>query len=228
MLSGIFKGLFDSSSTKVISVENFLLCMLCALALGGLIAWTAGRRKGGSFSFLVSLAALPVLTCATIMMVNGNVGAGVATAGAFSLVRFRSAAGTAREIALIFLAMVTGLIAGMGYLAYAALFCLILCGLFLVLSRMDPDARDLRKTLRVTVPEDLDYEGALDAPLNQYCSAWSLKQAKTANMGSLFRLTYDITLRPGCRAKALVDDLRCLNGNLEIAVGSAESVASEL
>jgi len=116
----------------------------------------------------------------------------------------------------------------MGYLAYAALFCLILCGLFLILGRMDPDARDLRKTLRVTVPEDLDYEGALDAPLNQYCSAWTLKQAKTANMGSLFRLTYDITLRPGCKAKALVDDLRCLNGNLEIAVGSAESVASEL
>ena len=227
-MKSIFQGLFDSASASVISPENFLLCAGVALLMGAAIAWTAGRRSGSSFSFLISLAALPILSCVTIMMVNGNVGAGVATAGAFSLVRFRSAAGTAREIALIFLAMVCGLIAGMGYLAYALLFCLILCALFLGLGRLDPEARGYRKTLRVTVPEDLDYEGALDEPLRQYCSSWNLKQAKTVNMGSLFRLTYDVTLKPGASAKALIDALRCRNGNLEIALGTAESVSSEL
>ena len=228
MLNSIFQGLFDKSSTTVISVENFLLCAAVALLIGGAIAWTAGRSKGASHSFRVTLAALPVLTCVTIMMVNGNIGAGVATAGAFSLVRFRSTAGTAKEIALIFLAMVCGLIAGMGYLAYAVLFCLILCALFLILNRLDPDAKGLRKTLRVTIPEDLDYEGALDAPMHQYCSAWELKQAKTVNMGSLFRLTYEITLKPEAKAKDLIDDLRCLNGNLEISLGTAEIAASDL
>ena len=227
-MNSIFHGLFDSASASVISLENFLLCAAAALLMGGILAWTAGRRGGTSFSFLISLAALPVLSCVTIMMVNGNVGAGVATAGAFSLVRFRSAAGTAREIALIFLAMVCGLIAGMGYLAYALLFCLILCALFLALGRLDPDALGLRKILRVTIPEDLDYEGVLDTPLRQYCASWSLKQVKTANMGSLFRLTYDVSLKPGVSAKALIDDIRCLNGNLEIALGSAESSSSEL
>ena len=227
-MTNIFSGLFDSAGTKVISAENFMLCVGAALLIGGAIAWTAGRKKGSSFSFLVSLAALPVLSCVTIMMVNGNVGAGVATAGAFSLVRFRSAAGTAREIVLIFLAMVCGLIAGMGYLAYAVLFCLLLCLLFLGLGRLDPERNGLKKTLRITVPEDLDYEGALEEPLHHYCSAWTLKQAKTVNMGSLFRLTYEVTMKPEARAKALIDDLRCLNGNLEIAVGTEETVVSEL
>ena len=228
MLTDIFQGIFDSASVSSIPVGSFLLCAAVCLLIGGAVAWTAGRKKGSSWSFLISLAALPALTCMTILMVNGNIGAGVATAGAFSLVRFRSAAGTAREIALIFLAMVCGLVAGMGYLAFAVLFCLILCGLFLALGRWDPEKNGLKKTLRVTVPEDLDYEGALDAPLREYCSAWTLKQAKTANMGSLFRLTYDITLKPQAKARDLIDDLRCLNGNLEIAVGTAESVASEL
>ena len=228
MFSELFRGIFDTTGTTVISVENFLLCAAAALLMGGIIAWTAGRKRSASWSFLISLAALPALSCVTIMMVNGNIGAGVATAGAFSLVRFRSAAGSAREIALIFLAMVCGLIAGMGYLAYALLFTLLLCALFLILGKFDPEANGRKKTLRITVPEDLDYEGVLDAPLRKYCAAWAVKQVKTVNMGSLFRLTYEITLKPETGVKELMDELRCLNGNLEIAVGSAEAVASEL
>ena len=228
MLQSLFQGVFDSGSVNVISVGNFLLCLGVSLLIGAAIAWTAGRRKGTSWSFLISLAALPVLACATIMMVNGNIGAGVATAGAFSLIRFRSAAGTAREIAMIFLAMVCGLITGMGYLAYAVLFCLILCALFLALGKADPEAKGLKKTLRITVPEDRDYEGAMEIPLKQYCSAYELKQVKTVNMGSLFRMTYEVTLKPDARTKDLIDDLRCLNGNLEIAIGNTEVVASDL
>ena len=162
MLNNLFKGIFDSASVTVISAADFLLCVGVALLIGGLIALTASRKTGYTNSFLVSLFALPALSCVVIMMVNGNVGAGVATAGAFSLVRFRSAPGTAKEIALIFMAMVAGLVAGMGYLAYAALFALILCVIFLLLGRFDPEAKGLTKTLRITIPEDLDYDGVFD------------------------------------------------------------------
>ena len=218
MLANIFQGIFDSASVSVIPVPEFLLCIGVALAIGALIALTARTRRGYSHSFLAALFALPALSCAVIMMVNGNVGAGVATAGAFSLVRFRSAAGSAREIALIFLAMVAGLIAGMGYLAYAALFTLILCLIFYLAGRADPEAKGLNKTLRVTIPEDLDYSGVFDETLRAYCTAWDLKQVKTVNMGSLFRLKYDVTLRPGKNEKEFIDEIRTKNGNLEIAI----------
>ncbi len=228
MLNNLFKGIFDSASVTVISAADFLLCVGVALLIGGLIALTASRKTGYTNSFLVSLFALPALSCVVIMMVNGNVGAGVATAGAFSLVRFRSAPGTAREIALIFLAMVAGLIAGMGYLAYAALFALILSLIFLLLGRFDPEARGLKKALRITIPEDLDYDGVFDGLLNDFCSEWALKQVKTTNMGSLFRLSYALTLREGVSEKEFIDKLRCHNGNLEIAISQAESAASDL
>lgn len=228
MLETIFRGIFDSASVTVIPAGQFLLCVGVALAIGGLIALTASRRTGYTHSFLVSLFALPALSCVTIMMVNGNIGAGVATAGAFSLVRFRSAAGSAKEIALIFLAMVAGLIAGMGYLAYAVLFALILCALFLIMASRDPAARGLKKTLRITIPENLNYEGVFDGLLNKYCTGWKLEQVKTTNMGSMFKLRYDLTLRPGVSEKEMIDQLRCHNGNLEITLAQAANAASDL
>ena len=162
------------------------------------------------------------------MMVNGNVGVGVATAGTFSLVRFRSAAGSAKEMALIFLCMVAGLIAGMGYLAYAALFALILCVIYLVTNLFDPAAKGLRRRLRVTVPEDLDYTGVFQDALTAYCKDWKLMQVKTVNMGALFRLTYDVTLKDAGREKLFIDDLRLQNGNLEISIAEAETADSDL
>lgn len=228
MLNNLFKGIFDSASVTVISAADFLLCVGVALLIGGLIALTASRKTGYTNSFLVSLFALPALSCVVIMMVNGNVGAGVATAGAFSLVRFRSAAGSAKEIALIFLAMVAGLIAGMGYLAYAVLFALILCALFLIMGHLDPAAKGLKKTLRITIPENLNYEGVFDGLLNKYCSSWKLDHVKTTNMGSMFKLRYELTMKPGVSEKDMIDQLRLHNGNLEITLAQTANVASDL
>ena len=228
MLDNLFKGLFDSASVSVIPVGTFLLCVAVSLLIGGAIAFTASRKSQYNFSFLAALAALPALACVTIMMVNGNVGAGVATAGAFSLVRFRSAAGSAREMALIFLSMVAGLIAGMGYLAYAALFTLILCACFLLWNHFDPAADNRKKCLRVTIPEDLDYNGVFDGILRLYCREWKLDQVKTTNMGALFKLKYDVTLRDAAKEKEFLDQLRTRNGNLEISLSHAETTSSEL
>ena len=228
MLNSLFTGIFDSASTTVIPVGQFLLCVAVSLLIGGLVAFSASRRARFTHSFLAALAALPALVCVTIMMVNGNIGAGVATAGAFSLVRFRSAQGTAREIVLIFMSMVAGIIAGMGYLAYAVLFALIFSGLFLLAGQLDPDLQGLRKSLRITVPENLDYEGMFDELLAAFCSQWKLDQVKTTNMGSLFKLRYELTLKKGVSEKELIDKLRCHNGNLEISLSPAETVSGDL
>lgn len=221
MLNNLFKGIFDSDLTNVISVSDFFLCIGTALLIGLIFAGMYIYRTRCSKSFVVTLALLPATVCMVIMMVNGNVGAGVAVAGAFSLVRFRSAPGTAKEIGAIFLAMAAGLITGMGYLAYAILFSVIMAVIFIVYSeieRKSKDKGDLYKTLHITIPEDLDYDEVFDEIFKDYLSEYELTQVKTTNMGSMFRLTYNITLLKNASLKEMINKLRCRNGNLEITV----------
>ena len=161
---------------------------------------------------------------------NGNVGTGVAVAGAFSLVRFRSVPGSAKEICILFLAMGTGLITGMGYLAYAVLFTVILCGMFLLYNHLDfgtKKHRRMDRILTVTIPEDLDYSHVFEDVFRRYTTSSELVRVKTHNMGSMFRLTYHITLRDSAKEKEMIDQIRCRNGNLEIAVSNQE-LATEL
>lgn len=231
MLENLFRGLFDTEMTDVIAVSDFLLCVLCALVIGFILAGIYMYRTRYTKSFVATLALLPAVVCVVIMMVNGNVGTGVAVAGTFSLVRFRSVPGTAREIGAIFLAMGTGLVVGMGYLAYAFLFALVLGLASLLCSRLDFGQKRkaaLYKTLHITIPEDLDYSGVFDGLLQEYASDYELVQVKTTNMGSMFRLTYNLTLRQTDCEKELIDKLRCRNGNLEINVCRQETVLGEL
>ena len=227
----LFRGLFDTDMTAVISVPDFLLCVGSALVIGLLISACYRYHIRYTRSFVATLALLPAVVCVVIMMVNGNVGAGVAVAGAFSLVRFRSVPGTAREIGALFLAMGAGLIVGMGYIAYGFLFSIILGVASMLYNRLDFGAGEkaaLYKTLHITIPEDLDYTGVFDGLLREYTSSCELTQVRTTNMGSLFRLTYNITLRSADREKELIDKLRCRNGNLEITVSKQENTVGEL
>ena len=194
------------------------------LLLCGMTMW----RSKSSGSFAVTLALLPAVVCVVIMMVNGNVGAGVAVAGAFSLVRFRSVPGSAREIGAIFIAMGAGLIAGMGYLAYAALFALTLGSATMLYTALRLGERDRCRTLRITIPEDLDYTGVFDPVLKEYATDYALRHVKTTNMGSLYKLTYDLTPRNPAQEKALIDELRLRNGNLEISISSQAAAAAGL
>ena len=231
MLEQTLGGLFDTSMINVISLGDFLLCVVCALAVGLLLAACYMYRTRYTKSFVATLALLPSVVCGVIMMVNGNVGAGVAVAGAFSLVRFRSVPGTAKEIGAIFLAMGTGIIVGMGYLGYAILCAAVLGGASALYSRLDfgcTKKSALQKTLQITIPEDLDYTGVFDDILRQYASEYELVQVKTTHMGSLFRLTYHMTLRAANQEKQLLDELRCRNGNLEISVSKQVTETGEL
>ena len=228
MLENLFRGLFDTDLVAVISVTDFLLCLGCALALGLVMAFAYMYRTRYTKSFVITLALLPAVVCVVIMMVNGNVGTGVAVAGAFSLVRFRSVPGTAKEITMLFLAMGAGLLCGMGYLAFAVLYTLVL-GLVFLLCNQLPLASGkkslLYKTLTITIPEDLDYSGIFDDLFKTYTREHSLIRVKTTNMGSLFRLTYHITLKANISEKKFIDELRCRNGNLEISMSQQETAA---
>lgn len=231
MLDTFFKGIFDTDMTAVLSVSDFLLCVGCSLVIGLMLSLMYMYRTRYTKSFVATLALLPAVVCVVIMMVNGNVGTGVAVAGAFSLVRFRSVPGSAKEIGAIFIAMGTGLIAGMGYLAYAFLFSIILGLAGMFYNRFDFGFKKksaLYKTLNITIPEDLDYTGVFDEIFKEYANSWGLTRVKTTNMGSLFRLTYNIVLKNANTEKELIDKLRCRNGNLEITVSNQETVVAEL
>ena len=231
MLNTIFRGIFDTDMTRVITLPDFLICVGSALIIGMILAGCYMWGTRYTRSFAATLALLPAIVCVEIMMVNGNVGTGVAVAGAFSLVRFRSAAGSAKEIGAIFLAMGTGLVVGMGYIGYAFLVAVILGGMTLLYNHLDFGAgkgMTLYKTLHITIPEDLDYTGVFEEVLKKYTQKYELVQVKTTNMGSLFRLTYDVKLKHVGEEKLLIDELRCRNGNLEITVSRQANVIGEL
>ena len=229
MLDTLFQGIFKHNTTTI-QISQFLLCIGVSFVIGLFFSVIYSRDRC-SKSFIITLALLPAVVCTVIMMVNGNVGAGVAVAGAFSLVRFRSVPGSAKEIATLFLAMAAGLMTGMGYLGYAILFSLVLGIALLLLNRFSfrktPQA-DAEKILRITIPEDLNYNDVFTDIFDEYTSHWEVTSVKTTNMGSLFKLQYRVTLLDCSQEKDFIDALRCRNGNLEIAIFRQEVNSYEL
>lgn len=221
MLDNLFQGIFDTAQTQTIAPGEFLIIIASSLAVGLILAAAYMYKSLYNKGFVATLALLPAVVCVIIMMVNGNIGTGVAVMGAFNLVRFRSVPGSAKEICAIFLAMATGLVMGMGYIAYGFLCAVILGLVSLIYGSTDFGAQKrnaMHRILYITVPEDLDYTGVFDTVLSQYASKSELTGVKTTNMGSLFKLTYNITLCDADKEKDLIDELRCRNGNLEINI----------
>lgn len=207
-------------NTDSITLEQFLICSVASLGFGALTAlsYMAGHKY--SRSFVGTLMVLPVMVQAVIMMVNGNVGTGVAVLGAFSLVRFRSVPGNSRDISAIFLAMAVGIATGMGQIGFGAVMTLVVCAdlivvSFLPLSRASDDTRELK----ITIPEDLDYEGAFDDILKKYTAKYTLESAKTTNMGSLYEIKYSVIMGKNSSTKAMMDEIRTRNGNLTVSCG---------
>ena len=212
--------MLDSILTSGLTLPTFLICTAASLILGLLTALVCMYRQRCSRGFAVTLAILPAMVQMVILLVNGNIGAGVAVAGAFSLVRFRSVPGTAREIGAIFLAMAIGLATGMGYVALAVIFFVIVAAALLALTAMSFGDRSPReRLLKITIPEDLDYEGLFDDLFAQYTTSHTLVRVKTSNMGTLYELEYRVTLRSESIPKEFLDALRCRNGNLNIVCG---------
>lgn len=213
MLDGIFASLYTTSVTA----PAFLAVCLLSVGLGYGIALTYRKISGEGGTMFSALTVLPFLVQLVILLVNGNLGAGVAVAGAFSLVRFRSAPGSARDITVIFLSMTVGLCCGMGYWAPAVLAALVTCGLLLLQKK--PQADPCERELRVTIPENLDYNDLFSDLFAGYTASCKLLRVKTVNMGSLYSLHYLVRLKDPAGEKELLDAMRCRNGNLEISCG---------
>lgn len=210
--------MLDSIISSEITLTIFLLCSAASVLLGVAAALVMTKSSRSSQSFTITVALLPLAVQMVIMLVNGNLGAGVAVAGAFSLVRFRSVPGSAREISAIFFAMTLGLATGMGYLGLAALFFVIFEAIMLLLSALKFGRGDeAERILKITIPESLDYDGLFTDVFDQYLRSCTLEQVKTTNMGTLYELHYRVVFRQPQLAKAFFDELRCRNGNLTIS-----------
>lgn len=214
--------MLDSILQSQLTVGTFLTCTAVSLILGIGTAWLAGFRSRTSQSLAVTLAILPAVVQTVILLVNGSIGAGVAVAGAFGLVHFRSAPGSAREIGAVFLAMAVGLATGMGYVTLAALFFAVIAAAVLALTALNfGSGSEHERILKITIPEDLDYDGLFDDLFARYLRSARLEQVKTSNMGTLYELRYRVQLRQPLPPKEFLDALRCRNGNLNIVCARA-------
>ena len=212
---------------KVITLSLYLICTLVSLVCGLVIVLASSFRSSVSKSLALSLLLLPAIVETVIIMVNGNVGTGIAVAGAFSLVRFRSVPGKARDIAAIFLAMTAGLTCAAGYVAIALLFTVII-SVIMIVAVLIPMRSDKEYELRITVPESLSYSEAFDDVFKKYSKSARLTKVKTSNMGSLYKLHYKIRLSDKTHVKEMIDELRTRNGNLEISLDIDTERSEEL
>lgn len=222
-------ALFESviSAEEGITAQSFLICIGAALLCGVICAFSASIKAHTTKSFLTSLILLPMIVSTVITMVNGNIGTGVAVMGAFSLVRFRSVPGKAKDIVAIFLSMTSGLACAGGYVAIALIFTLIVSAVMLLLSFI-PFGDDKTLELQITVPESLCFADAFEDILKKYTNRCRLTRTKTSNMGSLFKLFYKIELKDRKQMQAFIDELRCRNGNLEISISESAEGGEEL
>lgn len=215
MLDTLFSPIFSGTFT----ISSYLICTATSLVLGAIIAFASGFRSRQSKSFLLALFLLPAIVQTVIMLVNGSVGTAVAVMGAFSLVRFRSAPGSAKEIVSIFLAMAAGLATAVGYVALAAIFVIIICLVIICANFVNiKEKDDLFRELRITIPESLNYAHEFDDLFDKYTKESKLLKVKTTNMGSLYKLIYKIRLNKEDDIQDFINDLRCRNGNLEISI----------
>ena len=216
--------MLESILSDGLTISGFLICLLSALVLGLGTALLARFKSGSTQSFFLTLAILPAAVQTVILLVGGNLGAGVAVAGAFGLVRFRSAPGTAREITAIFIAMALGLACGLGYIVLAAVFFAVIAAVMIALTLLVPaDSGARERMLKITIPENLDYDGLFDDLFAQYLDSFELDQVRTASMGTLYELHYRVKLKSDLPPKEFLDAIRCRNGNLNIICGRVAS-----
>ena len=219
--------IFETIIEGTLTLEDYLICTAVAFLCGIIVTFAASYKSKLTKSFAMSLVMLAPIIEMVILMVNGNIGTGIAVAGAFSLVRFRSVAGRAREITLIFLVMTAGLACAAGYVAIAILFSIILCVALIILARL-PMRSERELELRITIPETLNFSEAFEDLFSQYTKRHELASVKTSNMGSLYKLLYKIELKDSGTSKEFIDQLRCRNGNLEITLANTSERNEEL
>lgn len=207
--------------TLPVIIVTLLVSMVLGIIIG--ITYMLTSKKQYSQSFVLTLVMLPVILSMIICFVGSNVARAFSLAGTLSIIRFRSAPGEPKDIGYIFFTIAAGLAAGVGLLLYGAVFVILLCAFMIVLHYTNfakPSKK--KKIIRITVPEDTDYSSVFDETFEKYTTHYEISKVKTTNLGSLFEVFFDVTLAPDCDEKKLLDELRCLNGNLTIKMAATE------
>ncbi|KGK91171.1 cell division protein FtsZ [Desulfosporosinus sp. HMP52] len=218
----MLETLLSSSAGDSLTLTNSLAVLCSALLLGlftSLVYIHTHKKQGYSAGFTVTMIMLPAIISIIILLIGNNVARAFSLAGAFSLIRFRSAPGEPKDIAYVLFTLAIGLACGMGYIVYAAMFAFILCAVMIILYYTDfanPKANAMQ--LKIVVPENLNFQGLFDDILNQYTDSWTMNRVKTKDFGTLFEVVYNINLKQGINQKSFLDELRCRNGNLNIAL----------
>ena len=221
--------LFGTVITTLVDAKSFALCTIASVIIGALIAFTYTYKTRSTKNFTITVALLPLVVQVVIMLVNNSLGAGIAVAGAFSLTRFRSVPGTSKEICAIFASMAVGLATGMGFLGVAAIFAILMIALNILYSALVFNKkRGEEQELKIIIPEGLDYYGLFDDIFEKYTVRHELIKVKTASMGSLYQLQFSIYMKDVSEQKAMIDEIRCRNGNLDISLGRPIVTREEL
>jgi len=221
--------LFNSVIGTTLTLQSFLICVLAAAVFGFIISLVHMYKTKCSQSFAITVALLPAMVAVIILLVNGSVGTGIAVAGAFSLTRFRSQPGTGKEISSIFFAMVTGLACGTGYVGIGVVFTVIIALLSVLYQALDFGKQaSAVKELTVVIPENLDFENIFDEVFEKYTTSAELTRVRTTNMGSMYKLKYDVVLKADAETKKFIDDIRVRNGNLEVMLGRPEMLVESI
>ena len=218
----MLETIISSTTGESFTLINSLLVIVTSIILGLLISVVYIKTNNNSnhnSGFITTLVMLPVIISIIILLVGNNVARAFSLAGAFSIIRFRSAPGQPKDIAYVFFTLAIGLTCGMGYITYAILFTIILSAVMVGL-HLTKFAEQKSKTmqLKITVPEDLNFEGVFEDVLENYTASYNIEKIRTRDFGSLFELTYLINLKPEVNQKSFIDELRCRNGNLNITL----------
>lgn len=217
------ENIFDTVlSTQELTIQQVIICTLSAVVLGFLtclIYMFTHKKTGYTQGYILTMIMLPAIIAIIIMIVGNNMAKAFSLAGAFSLVRFRSAPGDPADISYIFFSLAVGLACGMGYVAYGFVFLIILGAIMVLLNYVKFGTPSVtHMALKITIPENLNYQGMFDRILDANTTSWNLRRVKTTEFGSLFELIYDINIRNDIDQKSFIDNIRTLNGNLNVTL----------
>jgi hypothetical protein len=231
MFDTIFEDMSLTSDLSI-SISSVLVCIGVALILGlmiSVVCFITTPRKDRSASFILSLVILPTIVAVVIILIGGSVARAFSMAGIFTIVRFRSVPGNSKDISYVFLSMAVGLAVGLGYLALGAVVAVVVGAVIVLVKKTGYGSNKLKeKQLRITIPEDMNYQGVFDGIFDQYTSHVQMQRVKTSNMGTLFELSYDIVLKSETIEKEFIDAIRCRNGNLPISLSIKEDREPQL
>ncbi|MFD1884857.1 DUF4956 domain-containing protein [Paenibacillus wenxiniae] len=229
MLENLFNSTLSTSATDL-TLSNALITIVISIVLGGIISLTYmyTNRSGFSQNFTLTMVLLPTIVAIIILLIGSNIARAFSLAGAFSIIRFRSAPGDPKDIAYVLFTMAAGLAVGTGYYGYAILFTIVLCVMMIVLNRLNFGTRKtMQRTLKVTIPENLGYEEAFNEVFQRFGVQHELKKIRTTELGSLYELIYTVTMQAATDQKAFLDEIRCRNGNLDLSLTMSPSPVNE-